>query len=60
MPTGRMQMVQFSFFVGLSSIYRCTAFEESTTLLMSIMAMASHDCQGFSLLSCCLCVVKGF
>jgi hypothetical protein len=46
----RMPMVQVSFFVGISSIYHCTAFEEAAPL-MSIMTTA------FIAL---FCVVKGF
>jgi hypothetical protein len=53
MSTRRMPMVQVSFFVDISSIYQCTSFDESARL-MSIMAMASHGRQVFSLLSCCL------
>jgi hypothetical protein len=51
-------MVQVSFFVGLSSIYQCTAVEEAACL-MSIMAMASHGCRVFHFL-CVVCVGKGF
>jgi hypothetical protein len=53
-----MPMMQDSFFAGLSSISPCMTFDKSTRLL-SIMAMASHGRQVFSL----LCVVwegKGF
>jgi hypothetical protein len=51
-------MVQVSFFVGISSIHPCTAVDEST-LLLSIMAMASHGSQVFHFLRV-VCVVKGF
>jgi hypothetical protein len=53
-----MPMVQVSFFVGISIIYRCMKFDE-TTFLMSIMAMASHGCQVFHFLRV-VCVGKGF
>jgi hypothetical protein len=56
--TRQLPMVQVCFFVGISSIYQCTAVGEST-LLMSIMAMASHGCQVFHFL-CVACVGKGF
>jgi hypothetical protein len=52
MSPPRMPMVQVSFFVGIYSLYQCTAFEEATRL-MSIMAMAGHG-RRVSLLSCCL------
>jgi hypothetical protein len=42
MSTRRLTMVQVSFFVGIASIYRCTAVDESI-LLLSIMAMASYS-----------------
>jgi hypothetical protein len=42
----------------ISIIYRCMAFDE-TTLLMSIMAMASHGRQVFHFLRV-VCVGKGF
>jgi hypothetical protein len=53
-----MPTVQVSFFVGISSIYLCMAFEEAICL-MSIMVMASHGCQAFHFLHV-VCVGKGF
>jgi hypothetical protein len=53
-----MPTVQVSFFVGISIIYLFMAFDE-TTLLMSIMAMASHDRQVFHFFRV-VCVGKGF
>jgi hypothetical protein len=47
-----MPMAQVGFFVGVYSLYQCTAFEEATRL-MSTMAMAGHG-RRVSLLSCCL------
>jgi hypothetical protein len=52
-------MMQDSFFVGISSIYPSTAGDE-TTFSMSIMAMASHGRQVFSLLSCFCVGGRGF
>ena len=46
MSTRRMPTVQVSFFVSIYSIYLSMAFDEST-LLLSIMAMASHGRQVF-------------
>jgi hypothetical protein len=51
-------MVQVSFFVGISSIYQCTAAEEAACL-MPIMAMASHGRQVFHFLRV-VCVGKGY
>jgi hypothetical protein len=53
-----MPTVQVCFFVGISSIYVYMTFDEST-LLMSIMAMASHGRQVFHFLRV-VCVGKGF
>jgi hypothetical protein len=58
MSTRRLPMVQVCFFVDICSIYQCMAVDEST-LLLSIMAMASHGCQVFHFL-CVVCVGKGF
>ena len=46
------------FLVGISSIHQSTAFGE-LTLLLSIMAMASHGRQAFHFLRV-VCVEKGF
>jgi hypothetical protein len=54
MRSRRMPTVQVSFFVGVSIIYLCMAFDE-TPHLMLIMAMANHGGQVFSLLPRCLC-----
>ncbi len=51
-----MSTVQVSFFVGISSTYLFMAFDEST-LLLSIMAMASHGRQFFNF-SPVVCVGK--
>jgi hypothetical protein len=53
-----MRTVQVSFFVGISIIYHCMEFDK-TTLLMSIMAMASHGHQVFHF-SHVVCKGKGF
>jgi hypothetical protein len=58
MSTRQLPMVQVCFFVGISSIYQCKAADEST-LLLSIMAMASHGHQFFHFLRV-VCVGKGF
>jgi hypothetical protein len=55
---GSVWKVQICFFVGMHSIYRCTAVDDSTFLL-SIMAMASHGRQVFHFLRV-VCVEKGF
>jgi hypothetical protein len=47
-----MPMVQDGFFVGISSIYQCVAFEDPAAL-MSKMTMGGHG-RRVSLLSCCL------
>jgi hypothetical protein len=52
-------MVQLRLFVDISSIYLCTAVDELSTLLLSIMAMASHGRQVFHFLRV-VCVGKGF
>jgi hypothetical protein len=44
--------------VGISSIYQCTVVDEST-LLLSIMAMASYGRQAFHFF-CVVCMGKGF
>jgi hypothetical protein len=49
MPTRRLPMVQVGFFVGIFSIYQRMAAGEPT-LLLSIMAMASHGRQVFHFL----------
>jgi hypothetical protein len=49
MSTRRLPTVQVCFFVSIFSIYRSTAVDEST-LLLSIMAMASPGRQGFHFL----------
>jgi hypothetical protein len=54
MSTRRRPPVQASFFVSISNIYRSMAGNH-LTCLMSIMAMASHGRQVFSLPLCCLC-----
>ncbi len=46
MSTRQIPRVQASFFVSFASIYLPMAFDEST-LLLSIMAMASHGRQVF-------------
>jgi hypothetical protein len=56
MSTRRMPTVQVSFFVSIYSIYLAMAFDEST-LLLSIMAMASHGRQFFNF-SRVVCVGK--
>jgi hypothetical protein len=48
MPPHRMTMVHVSFFVGISSIYQCIAFDVAARL-MSIMAIASHGQTSFVL-----------
>jgi hypothetical protein len=58
MSTRRLPMAQVSFFVGISSIYLCTAVDEST-LLLSIMAMASYGRRAFHFVPV-VCVGKGF
>jgi hypothetical protein len=54
-----MPRVQVSFFVGISIICPCMAFDE-TTLLMSIMAMASHGRRQVFHFFRLVCVGKGF
>ncbi len=51
-------MVEVSLFVGICSIYRCTAVDK-TTLLLLIMAMARYSWQVFDFFSV-VCVGKGF
>ena len=46
MSPPQIPTVEDSFFVGISSIYLCMEFEEAT-ILLSIMAMASHGRQVF-------------
>jgi hypothetical protein len=58
MLTRRLPMGQVCFFVGISSIYECTAVI-TLTLLLSIMAMTSHGRQVFHFL-CAVYVGKGF
>jgi hypothetical protein len=58
MLTRQMPMVQVCFFVGISSIYQCKEFDESTGLML-IMAMASHSRQVFHFFRV-VCVGKGF
>jgi hypothetical protein len=40
--SSQLPMVKVSFFLGISSIYKCTEVDKST-LLLSIMAMASYS-----------------
>jgi hypothetical protein len=58
MSTRRLPMVQVCSFVDISSIYQCMAADE-LTLLLSIMAMASHGRQVFHFPRV-VCVGKGF
>jgi hypothetical protein len=58
MCTRRMPTIQVSYFVGISSNYLSMAFDEYT-ILMSIMAMASHGRQFFNF-SRVVCVGKEF
>jgi hypothetical protein len=53
-----MLSIKVSFFVSISIIYQFMAFDE-TTLLMSIMAMASHGRQVFHFFGV-VCLVKEF